>query len=166
MYMGFFVRGTSMMACAIAIIVCYALLYAPIIAWLLPLIWCLSFFDAINLGWASPEDFAQQTDKPFYERFFGLKRPHFSGKPNEKKIFGWTLIIIGALVLLYNLYRFLYDIFPEFIREGIGRFFDYGPRLAAAVLIIAVGIWMMKGNKREIENDEHSEMEEYNDEQK
>ena len=149
MFLGFMKRGATLMfyfAASLAISIATDLL-----VFLIPMIitCAYSFFDAINLNGMPPEKFAEIED--------GYLVPSKIGAINNRKVAKYTgiaLIVIGLLAmwsmlsdyLLVNLYEtnnalynFLYN-----VNRAV-------PLVAVCVIMIIVGIKLIMGKKKEVE---------------
>lgn len=150
MYMGFMIRGLSLMAAACGIAMTALFFNSVILSFLLPLIWIYAFFDAINLNTMLPQDFERQTDEPFYLYLSGGKHPNIPYTMKHKSALGIILVIIGALVLIRNLLSISYDFLPDPVYYFIMNLVDETPRLLIAVAIILIGVRMITGKHKEM----------------
>ncbi len=149
MCQGYMKRGISQTIIFCAVVFIAVFLEMGVLAVLMIPLWVYSFFDSYNLRRLIREGMAPEDDY-----LFGLSEMD-AQKLNRilsrrGSLIGWILIAVG----LYNVYQIfarrilgaLSDLFP---------FFDwvYGllvwdmPRILGTVLIIALGLWFIKGPK-------------------
>ncbi len=146
MYMGYMKRGLSIMLVFGAVIFVSALLNIGLLCILLPIIWAFSFFDTFNLRGQTPEQAAANPDEFMFDpaSFMGENWPKFIAKRHS--LFGWLLIFVG-LYSLYNTYLrpLLWDLYNTFHLMWLRALLDDIPTLVVAVLIIALGLYLVKG---------------------
>ena len=145
MYMGFMLRGLSLMGAACLVIMISIFLDSVMLGFLFPLIWFYAFFDAINLNSMHPEQFQNQPDEPFYCYLLGGRRLNFSQK--TKSVLGVVLICIGGFVFTSNLFELFYDWMPDSIYYLFRNLLYELPRIAAALLLVWIGIRVIVGKK-------------------
>ena len=152
MYLGMMKKGTAIMAAFCAVIFVGAFLGMDEMVVILPVIWCYSFFDTINMKKYSPEGRIEMDNK------FGEDIKVFLGRDwsrlvkKKNSIFGIGFVLLG-----------LYMLFENFVMPLINRFCDYIgsyllcdivssiPSLIVAFLIILLGVQLLKGGKRKEE---------------
>lgn len=149
MSQGYMKRGVSQTLIISAMLFVTVFLEMGVLAVLMIPLWLYSFFDSYNLRRQLREGTA-----PEDAYLFGLSEMD-SRRLNQligkrHSLIGWILVAVG----LYNVYR----IFASRILSGLRDLFPwldwlYGllvwdaPRILGTVLIIAVGIWFIKGPK-------------------
>ncbi len=152
MYLGFFKQGLSIMAILFAFIAGATWLNLGPIMFFLPVLWFYSFFHVHNLASLSDEEFyAIQDDYLFNfndEKFKSL----FAGDKG-RKVLAFALILIGVSAV--------WNIFCDYLNSilemcGIDTsqlyyIFDKVPQLVFAVLIIWLGVYLIKGKKKELD---------------
>lgn len=146
MYLGYMKRGLSLMLVFGGVVFVAALLNLGLLCILLPIIWAYSLFDTFNLRNQTPEEAAQNPDD------FLLDPKSLAGenwaKFVEKRhtLFGWLLIFIGAYSL-YNAYLrpLLWDLYNTFDLLWLRALLDDIPTLVVAILVIALGLYLVKG---------------------
>lgn len=150
MYMGFKKQGISIMAVFWLTI---ALAGGLNFGWLLmtlPILWFYSFFNVHNLKSLTEEEFYTIEDDYILhlDRIFGdseelLEKYHKSAA---------ILLIVLGMALLWNL---LFDalewILPYFLHDILWRIGAMLPRLVLAVGIIGLGLYLIRGKKKELE---------------
>ena len=158
MYMGLMLRGLSLMACAVFIIMLATFTSSIYFAFLFPLVWFYAFFDAINLRGLSEEHFQKQTDEPFYTYLFplvGKTMPKIDFKSKKLKIaIGITTISIGAYAMFFQVIRILNPFLPEDFYYMNSNFIYYLPRVAVSGILIWIGIRLIRGKRKELDNNE------------
>lgn len=149
MCQGYMKRGISqtMIFCAIVFVAVF--LEMGVLAVLVAPLWAYSFFDSFNLRRQIREGMA-----PEDEFMFGLSemdsRKLTRILNRRGSLIGWVLVVVG----LYNVYQIfarrilgtLRDHFPIFDWLYSLLVWDM-PRILGTVLLIALGLWFIKGPK-------------------
>lgn len=148
MYLGMMKKGLAIITAFFAVVFLGVVLYIEEICVILPVIWCYSFFDTINMRKYSPEGRIEMDNK-FGEDMKVFCDHDWSGLLKKKNtIFGIGFVLLG-----------LYLLFENFIMPIINRFCDYIgsyvlcdiisniPSMVVAFLIILLGIQLLKGGK-------------------
>lgn len=150
MYLGFIRRGTSIMTLFFGIIALASWLDLSPLAFVIPVIWCYSFFDTHNLR-ALPDEEFYSTEDEFLLPLEFMRLSIFSQK--YKLIIGGALILIGVSVLWNQLIDFFNRLFilPTFVREFLYFIGNRIPQSLFAIFIIAVGFSLIRGKKRDME---------------
>lgn len=150
MFMGFMKRGVSLMTAFLGLGILAGGLGISFLGWIMPIIWFYSFFDCINLAWATEEVFNAQTDDfllggDFYDRI----KSQLLG--SHRSVFGAALIFLGLYLVIDNvIFQFDYGILNRVVRE----IYESVPRLLAAGVIIFIGIRLIIGKKKELDSDD------------
>lgn len=149
MCQGYMKRGISQTIIATALLFIAVFLEMGVLAVLIAPLWLYSFFDSFNLRRQIREGMA-----PEDEFMFGLSemdaRKLTQIMNRRGSLIGWVLVAVG----LYNVYQI-------FARRILGTLRDhfpifdwlYGllvwdmPRILGTVLVIALGLWFIKGPK-------------------
>ena len=154
MYQGYMKRGMSILTIFCGIFALAVLLEIGALAVLMLPVWLFSFFDSYNLR-AQTE--ADATPADAY--LFGLSDMD-SRRMNDllrkrHSLVGWGLVILGVYVFYTTAADWVTDFFYQFFDAWwIGRILSYDvPRLAVTVGIIALGVWFIRGPKREKSED-------------
>lgn len=157
MYMGFMKQGISIMSVAAIIISIGSLLNSGIIFLILPILWFYSFFDSMNKASLPDEIFNKLEDH--YILMPGKEGPEFASllkKYNNHIAVG--LILIGGFVLLDELMDFIADLLVDTNYTQLLNFINHvrwnGARLLLSIIIIFVGVKLIVGKKKELENEE------------
>lgn len=153
MYMGFFKQGASIMLLAFGLIAIAGMLdMGPLIA-VLPVLWCYSFFHTHALASAPDEEFYSIQDA----YFFDIKDEDVHGIFHSKttqKILAVILIIIGVSFIWNLLENILGSLIPGYWESANRYIFTSIPRLAIGILIILAGVYLIKGKKEELDQQE------------
>lgn len=154
MYMGFMKQGASIMAVFWILIFLAAFLSIGPVLFILPILWCYSFFNVHNIRGMSDEEFyALEDDYLFHlERMLPLEK--WDRKRNN--ILAAVLIIIGAAMLWDYMMDYLRWLIPGEIYWNI---MDSVPRVCVSILMILGGIYLIRGKKRELEEKEEKQEE-------
>ncbi len=152
MYMGFMKQGLSVMSVFWGLIFIASYLGIDQVLFVLPILWCYSFFHVNNLRSLSDEEFYAVED----DYWFHMERVFPKGKleQKQKNVFAGILIFIGVAVLWNQFSEYLYEIVPERVYfECIDRV----PQIVVAVALIVVGIMMIRGKKAALDKEEKEE---------
>ena len=130
MYMGFMKQGVSIMAFFWLLIFLSAFLNIGPVLFILPILWCYSFFNVHNLRGMCDEEFYAMED----DYLFHLDRVLPAERWNKKRnnILAWVLIVVGVVILW--------------------SIVDVVPQLAVSFFFIWVGISLIRGKKKELED--------------
>ena len=149
MCQGYMKRGISQTIIATALLFIAVFLEMGVLAVLIAPLWMYSFFDSFNLRRQIREGMA-----PEDEFMFGLSemdsRKLTQIISRRGSLIGWVLVVVG----LYNVYQIfarrvlgtLADHFPIFDWLYSLLVWDM-PRILGTVLIVALGLWFIKGPK-------------------
>ncbi len=119
------------------------------VLFILPILWCYSFFNVHNIRGMSDEEFyALEDDYLFHlERLLPLEK--WSRKQNT--ILALILIIIGASMLWNYLMDYLNWLLPNDIYWHI---MSDVPQVCIGLLLIFGGLYLIRGKKRELDKKE------------
>ncbi|MEG1362012.1 MAG: hypothetical protein RR364_09240 [Lachnospiraceae bacterium] len=158
MYMGFMKQGASLMGLFFTIIALGGWLEIGPIMILLPVIWFYSFFHVHNLRNLSDEE------------FFSIKDEYIIdvGDTRLKELFGKFHKIIAVVLILMGvnlIWRNIADYIGRFLPNDISNLwynftgtFTYAiPQIFVGAGIIYVGIYLIKGKKKELFQQEEQE---------
>lgn len=149
MYMGFMKQGLSIMAVFWGMVFIAAYLNIGPVLFILPILWCYSFFNVHNLRGMSDEEFYAVED----DYLFRIEQVLPAGKWNKKKnnILAGILIFVGVAVLWNYLSEYLYWLLPDWIYWA---FVEAIPQIVIAVFLIVVGIMLIRGKKAALDKEE------------
>lgn len=158
MYMGFMKMGLSIMAIAGFSILVPALINANDVFLLLTaILWFFGFFHARNIASCDEEDFERLEDMFVWEEFTDGKPIKLPTSAVSKWI-AVILIILGCSMLWSNLTDLIMSLglIPYYEWDRVYSLLDSVPQLAIAILIIFLGIYMIKGKKKQMEQEEEN----------
>ena len=151
MYQGYMKRGISILTAFCAVFALAAFLEIGALAVLMVPLWLFSFFDSYNLR--GQTDAQAEANPDAY--LFGLSdmdsRRMSDLLEKRHSFFGWALVLLGVYILFETVVGRLVNIICEYLEEWwlyeiVMR--DL-PRLAVTVGIIALGVWFIRGPKKE-----------------
>ena len=155
MYMGFMKQGLSIMAAFWLMIFLAAFLNLGPVLFVLPILWCYSFFNVHNIRGMSDEEFyALEDDYAFH---VGKLLPLDKMGHRQNTILATVLIILGIMVLWNNMVDYLEWLIPRplywAVTQGI-------PQVLVGLGLIGAGLYLIRGKKRELdeEDDRQEEM--------
>ena len=155
MYQGYMKRGISILTAFCAVFALAVFLEIGALAVLMIPLWLFSFFDSYNLR--GQTDAQAESNPDAY--LFGLSdmdsRRMSDLLRKRHSLVGWGLVILGVYVFYTTAADWVTDFFYQFFDAWwIGRILSYDvPRLAVTVGIIALGVWFIRGPKREKSED-------------
>ena len=168
MYLGFMKMGLSFMilffgVCGLAALADQILYFltAPIIM-ILPVIWFYAFFDCINKNGAGDEEFASFEDRFLFSDAAELQNIRWNAgfgfltSKAPRIAIGFIILISGVSMLCRNLLSMIdwyYWEQLEVIRNILYSLFNRLPQLAISVAIIALGIWLIGGKRKELKHE-------------
>lgn len=154
MYMGFMKCGLSLMALFFASIMIPTMIYfRDVLLLVAALVWFYSFFHARNLA-SCTEEMLQSMEDDFIWDSFGDGRKTRITSPALRKWGATILIVIGASMLWQNFRSVVANLIPSRYWDMIWPIFENIPEITISVLIIAIGIAMIVGKKKEVEDGE------------
>lgn len=149
MHQGYMKRGLSLMAAFCAVLCVALFLSLGELCLFLPLVWLYAFFDSYNLHGQSEEVAVSNPDAFLFglsdmdsERMTELCRKRHS-------LIGWVLVALGGYALyttvVGRLVHFAADYFDAW---WLSELLVYTmPRMIATLLLIALGMWFIRGPK-------------------
>lgn len=154
MYLGFMKQGISIMTIFWGIIFIAAGLDLEVVIFLLPIIWCYSFFHVHNLKKLPYDKFEAEKDEFLIPESINL--PKVIGKRANAIVAG-ILIFIGIAIiwnsiiidLVYNISSYIH--FPSWIVDDI---LTRIPQFVLAVILIVAGVILIKGKYKEVYHSE------------
>lgn len=149
MYMGFMKMGVSLMTLFFSLLCISSFLRLDVIIFICVVVWFYSFFNVHNIAGMPEEEFYMLEDK-YLIHFDQLFAENFSLKLKNKTI-GIFLIIIGIYMLLRETWIMTSHLLPEEIIIVLDSFFYNSPRFLAGIGIIILGLFMIRGKKKELE---------------
>lgn len=155
MHQGYMKRGISQTTLCCAVLALAVFLEMGALAILLVPLWLYSFFDSYNLRRQRMEGTEDEDAYLFGMSDLDSRRlGELLGKRHS--VIGWALVLIGLYVLYNTVARqvlgWLWDLFP-----WGGWLYDLlvwdAPRIAVTLLIIALGMWFIRGPKKKAPDD-------------
>ncbi len=147
MYMGFMKQGISIMALFWLLIFLSTFLSLGPILFILPILWCYSFFNVHNIRGMSDEEFYALQDDYLFHMDRVLFINHWGRKQNN--VFATVMIFIGVVLLWDNATEYMRWLFPSEIYWGV---IENIPQLVVALFLIWAGYSMIRGKKKELED--------------
>lgn len=159
MYLGMMKKGLLLMGLFSVVSFTMVAAYLEFLGFLLPVIWFYSFFDTLNSRLLSPEQLKEIDDNT--TRFLSDLAPNLSAQWEQfglkfHRYFGIGLILFGFYLIFRNIFhpmlRFLFD------RLGIeywvlNQIIRSIPSMVVSIAIIALGIHLVKGGKKQEQQD-------------
>lgn len=155
MYMGFKKQGLSIMAIFWSVILFATFIETGAVLVALPIIWFYSFFNVHNLKSLSEEEFYSIEDD-YLLNMGRLVNANVDGIKKYRTFIAIALIFTGCSILWKTMLSSLYGILPQFIADIIYRLGNMVPRVLIAFAIIYVGIYLIRGKKKELDYDENA----------
>ena len=155
MYMGFMKQGVSLMAMFFAIIAISAWVRADALAFIGIIIWCYSFFHVHNLRSLPDEEFQKVEDRIIVP--FNNEELHFNITNQRIRSVGAVLMILFGASLLWNyVLDILGWILPHEIWDIVWSICYDLPEAIIAVLIIWLGVRLIKGKKKALDEEQNA----------
>jgi hypothetical protein len=154
MHMGFMKQGMSIMVVFWLLIGLCVFFNTGVFLFGLPLLWFYSFFNVHNLKGLSEEEFYSITDDyAFHLDAFTKDKKDFIKRYHN--IIAGILIFIGITILWNNSYGMISSLFPNY-NWLIYQIGNMVPQFVLGFGIILVGISMIRGKKKELEDSENA----------
>lgn len=158
MYMGFMKQGVTLMGSFFLLIFLASWLNMGQLLFVLPVLWCYGFFHVHNLRSMPDEEFyALEDDYLFHLDRILPKEKNMDRK--SRNVLATICIVIGAVILWNNLSSVLRLCLPHFLQDWYWQFQRGVPQVVVAILFIAGGIWLIRGKKKELDEQEQQESE-------
>ncbi|PXV96020.1 hypothetical protein C8E03_101653 [Lachnotalea glycerini] len=153
MHMGFMKQGISIMAVFWGLIGLSSFFETSAFVLGLPLLWFYSFFNVHNLKSLTEEEFySLQDDYAFHLEVLVANKKDLVHKYHN--MIAAILIFIGLTILWNNSYRLFRILLPDYFANIIIRLGDMLPQIVLGIAIIMLGISMVRGKKKELEDNE------------
>lgn len=151
MYMGFMKRGVSFMGLFFLIIFLSSWLGIGPLMYLLPVLWFYAFFECINMAWASPEEFSSLHDSYLFQ---SCNPSVFNSITSRRWAFygGILLVFFGVYLILSKVASNFYGLMTDYAAEIFSSALSLFPQIFFGVIIILIGIRLIVGKKKELEN--------------
>ena len=151
-YMGFMKTGLSFM-CAFLLLIFFStwLSLGPLL-YILPIIWFYAFFDCINKRFSTDEEFYDLEDGYLFSIDKLLKIDNEIFK-KHRFLTGLILLFLGIYLVFENIMGMISGYIPDELYNIISNFIRISPQILVGIFIIAVGLKLIAGKKRESEID-------------
>lgn len=150
MYMGFMKRGVTLMSAFWIIIFLAAWLGLEPLLFAMPIIWFFAFFDTFNLRSMPDDEFYAMEDEYLFIPEFAKEKTQLM-QSKYRNILALVLIIIGFSILWNNFTDILNYYLPNYLSYAIYRIGRYFPQLVIGIAIIALGLYLIRGKKNELD---------------
>lgn len=152
MYMGFLKQGASLMGIFIILIVLATELGISTLVFALPVVWFYSFFHVHCLRKMTDEEFYAVEDGFLFhmDQLLDVERQ----SKRHRNVLAGALLLIGVLLLCDNFEILFRWILPDDMRGYVYSFFHMLPQIIIGLLFVGIGIRLIYGKKREIEEQE------------
>lgn len=118
---------------------------------ILPIVWCYSFFHVHNLNGLPDEEFAAVEDD------YLIHLPEDTELYLDRKkqlILAWIFIIIGACALWKVILNIFFQFLPSFIADMLYSLSYLLPQVILSILLIILGIHLIRGKKAQLDSEE------------
>lgn len=153
MYMGFMKMGVSLMSCFFLSVMIANLGMFDFMLLVTAIVWFYSFFHVHNLAGLPDEAFYEVKDVyllPFAEK--EDEKMMITGR--YRKVVAVILIVIGVSGLLKSFYYVAVGYLPYMVQVILSDFvFYYLPRVAFSIAVIVLGIYMIRGKKKQLDDE-------------
>ncbi|HKM21945.1 MAG TPA: hypothetical protein VJZ01_07870 [Lachnospiraceae bacterium] len=161
-YLGFYKNGVSMMLLAFGVLGLSMFSGTGIIMMFFPVLWFYSFCHVHNLVALSDEEFYAVEDNYVFDLPDDSLKGVFKTAKTRTCI-GVICIVIGICALWDTMRSFLYRMFDQNIWDVyIEPFFDYVPQVIIGGIVIALGVILIRGKKKELDEAELKQIEDKN----
>lgn len=155
MYLGFMKRGVSTMCLFLGVFALSMIANVPEGLVLLPVIWFYSFFTVHNLAALPDEEFYQQEDQ--YVLLHVDRIPSIDKwERGQVKFLAAALIILGGWMLLGSAWDMLWGMMPDWLWNVASPIHEGVPQLVMAGLLIVFGVYLIRGKKAELDQQEQT----------
>ncbi len=147
MYMGFMKQGISIMAIFWSLIFFASFLNVGPMLFILPILWCYSFFNVHNIRGMSDEEFYALEDDYLFHLDSALNQGRWKGKQSNLLAAG---LIIAGVVILWN---YIGDCMRWMLPDSVyWIMMDSVPQVVIALLLIWAGVYLIRGKKKELDD--------------
>lgn len=150
MFLGFMKLGASMMGLFFLIIFIAQLISFDALMLANVVLWFYAFFDCINKRFTTDEEFAALKDHYLFQSYNG-SRDLFLG--NGRLITGIIILVVGVCCLWKSVFSFITDHMPGYAAVVLNELNVRVPQVLVASAIIALGVWLIIGRKKEENTD-------------
>ena len=154
MYMGFMKQGVSLMSMFFATIAISAWVRADALAFIGIIVWCYSFFHVHNLRSLPDEEF-QKVEDQIIVPFNGVDLNFNISNHKLRTVGAVAMIFFGASLLWNYVLDILGWLLPHEIWDIVWSLCYDLPEAIVAVLIILLGVRMIKGKKKSLDEEQN-----------
>lgn len=151
MYMGFMKMGLSLMLIFWGIIAIASFLSIGPVVLLAAIVWFYGFFHAHNLA-AAPDEVFNETEDQYLFNLEGVFEGGNGMVKKYRKVISIVMILLGVVLCFRGVMDMLMHILPEYFRGIYNMMSWYLPQIIVGVGIIVLGVYMIRGKKKELEN--------------
>lgn len=148
MYFGLYKHGVSLMGTFFGIMAVAFWLGWEELLFILPVIWCYSFFHTHNLRKLEEEEFEKVEDGFFFENYTGY-RSDWQKMGKYRRLFGAVLLVLGFSVLWKTSMNLLGTFY--YVPDILWRFGNNIPQIVVAFVILYIALHMIKIPQEETE---------------
>lgn len=151
MHQGYMKRGMSLLTAFCGLFFLAVFLEVGALTVLMLPLWLYAFFDSYNLRAQTDEEAAANPDAYLFglsdldaEKMNALLKKRHS-------LIGWGLVLLGVYLLWQRVASWLDDLFVYLFGRDWGFYYSLRydvPRLVVTILIIALGVWFIRGPKK------------------
>lgn len=153
MYIGFMRRGLSIMLVFWGLVFMAVWMRVDSLLFGMPVIWFYSFYETHNLRSLPEADLALMEDE--YFPFLNMSKDKSKNLLRKyNNLFALVLIVIGISILWSNMYNIIENLLPDYIMDVLYYIGDYFPRLLIGCAIIVLGLKLIIGKKKELDQEE------------
>lgn len=153
MYMGFMKRGVSLMSAFFLLIFITVITGLGSLMFAMPILFFFAFFDTFNLRAMPDEEFYRMEDNYLFINELAKEKTRIIHSKYHN-ILALTLIIIGFSILWNNVYSIVQNYLPQYISNILYQFGRYFPQFIIGLAIIALGLYLIRGKKADLDLDE------------
>lgn len=151
MYQGFMKRGVSIMIVFFGMLALISYLGIDELIFCLPIIWFYGFFDGIHLNSLPDNEYAQLRDEYL---FMSDDLPQLKLKKLRVPA-AIVLILLGSYSLFRTAINYLiYEDILFWDSPAVNLVYDIFPKILFSIFIIFLGVYLIVGKKKEMENEE------------
>ncbi len=151
MFLGFYKQGVSLLLASMLLIAAASFSQTGVMLVFLPVLWFYSFCHVHNMVALPDEEFYAQQDYYFFSVSDDAMKKIWAA-PKTKLYVGIALIFIGVSALWNSLESILFRLLNEqFMEQYIRPFFSFIPRVIVGAVVVALGILLIKGKKKELD---------------
>ncbi|MDE6713693.1 MAG: hypothetical protein K2K20_08150 [Lachnospiraceae bacterium] len=153
MYMGFMKMGISLMSCFFLTLMLADIGMFDFMVVIAAIVWFYSFFHVHNLAGLPDEMFLEVKDE-YLLPFAGKEDEKMTITGRYRKVVAVILIFIGVSGLSKSFFYVVARYFPQAVRMILNDFLFYDlPRVVISIAVIVLGIYMIRGKKKQLEDE-------------